>query len=1105
MRWRLYANASTNDTQPFSVSFLESNPPGDEYGTMFAYSTSTSGGFKSVTPEGYAAANDPTKVIPKPLTGTSSENTNWTSYVYYMYPKTLLDENLTATVKNQAEFELEGIDDAYEKKQAAAQLTFVDKPPDRPSAPGDSVTSLIKRNTGTSYGGINRLENNQLSGGPVRLTGSSALLGNFYFYGTVTGWEMSREGDSYGVRPWTAEMTDDQLALYNYANNSYVPLEEGDYQYTGLYFSGFTVSDPVVTDTAYSTRGRAIADYKPLTLQVKRNGQWSDYGIIQKLATGPYSFTPLGGAPALPNGYALTIPLPAGTTGMRYLYTDNAVQVVFSTSYLQTELFPTEKVLALIKDRDSGLVRNTVSLRGIDDQGIVQAPERTYPYTHSITRIKSNSYYSKGYGAVVNDVLTSRYYFPMTLTAYSTVTHPEKVLADVLEGDYVIEQKVSTFYDLLPPGSYADLSSIRVTGYGGTPGSTTFPHRVEVHDNWKGSGRTMLIVHAQAPQGISNYYHVVSGTFSTLYSGMTMRFNMYNTWLNVVDNGPYLYNYTAYESQDGALPSGYPDNAGTSTIPSNLKSAFTDLNRDGNPQGTINSFMYASASPYYMPLKAAELGFHKAVASPEDPAFGEHTEVQTGGEYTYRLRLENALVSTKDLVFYDILENAFGTNDYWQGGLTGFDVSHARRLGINVKIYYSLEDPTDAGLYNDATHLDNNPAFWKSWDSNPPADPSQVRALAFDLRRHINGREFVAAPGQSVLVNIQMRAPVDAADHILNGDLAYNRAFCANRKSGLTGAEWDDVVAIEACNIVTVALRDMGLTLDKASIPASGTPDAPTLVYGGDTLEYRISVTNANLAQSLQNILVEDEIPEGLAINLAGIQVMLDDNPNTRHAIGLSTRVDLRSALGQKLIFRVISLAGEEKITLIIPTTVMPMAQDKPINFVNTARVTSVFDQAFALDSPTTYHRQEYTQLLLSGGKTLAGRDMQAGEFAFLLSDGQGTLIQRLENTAAAAGERAPFTLNILYFDREGSYTFMLKEEPGTLDSVVYDPVEYTITATVTRDSGGALSVQAAILRDNAAVDALDFSNVYAVTAFTAKKEWSIPEGSRAITASRAT
>lgn len=151
VRWKLYGNANYNDTQPFSVYFKETNPPGDEYGTLFAYSSASSGGFKLASLDQYNNVyNNPTKVIPQPLTYNSSESTNWTSYVYFRYPKTLLDQNLTATVKNQAEIRLLGVDGATDVKQASGQLTFVDQPPSFPPPPATGCQRYTNTTTASA-------------------------------------------------------------------------------------------------------------------------------------------------------------------------------------------------------------------------------------------------------------------------------------------------------------------------------------------------------------------------------------------------------------------------------------------------------------------------------------------------------------------------------------------------------------------------------------------------------------------------------------------------------------------------------------------------------------------------------------------------------------------------------------------------------------------------------------------------------------------------------------------------------------------------------------------------------------------------------------------
>ena len=517
VRWRLYGNASTNDTQPFSISFKETNPPSAEYGTMFAYSSAFSGGVKKATLEEFNQLNNPFTTVDKPRTSSTTNATTFDIYTYFMYPRSPLDADLKATVKNQAEIELFGVDGAYDIRKASGVKEFLGKPP-APTSPGNKVSAIYKNNSGTTYGGINKLESNQQNGLPVRLTSTNTPgRGHFYFSGEVTGWDMTKEGDAYGVRPFTADLTDHELSIYNPITKKQQRLVEGEYQFTKLYFTGFTVYDPVVTETSMSTVGRANALYKPLLLQVEQGGQWKDYANIQKQTNGSYVFTPVTDGPAVPPGLNLNIPLPAGTTGVRYLYTDNAVLVRFSSySYLETEIFPTPGILEIIDGQENASVTNTMSLRGLDDQNVERAPRRTTSATHYPYRTTSKNYFSKSFAPAVNNVNTSRFYFPITLTAYSMVTSPDLTLEEVKAGNHVIEQKVSTFYDLLPPGTYADLGSIRVTGYGDAMKNTVFPHTVEVHDNWKSSGRALLVVHAQAPEGVSNFHHFVSGTYSSL-------------------------------------------------------------------------------------------------------------------------------------------------------------------------------------------------------------------------------------------------------------------------------------------------------------------------------------------------------------------------------------------------------------------------------------------------------------------------------------------------------------------------------------------------------------------------------------------------------------
>ena len=114
--------------------------------------------------------------------------------------------------------------------------------------------------------------------------------------------------------------------------------------------------------------------------------------------------------------------------------------------------------------------------------------------------------------------------------------------------------------------------------------------------------------------------------------------------------------------------------------------------------------------------------------------------------------------------------------------------------------------------------------------------------------------------------------------------------------------------------------------------------------------------------------------------------------------------------------------------------------------------------------------------------KTLTGRDMAAGEFAFRLKEQNGDWWTAPTNPAAADGEAAEITFGDIQFTKPGTYTYTLEEERGKLAGVEYDSNKYTVIATVTDkdDEGnytGELEVTWQI--NGAADNIVAFKNTY--------------------------
>ena len=117
-------------------------------------------------------------------------------------------------------------------------------------------------------------------------------------------------------------------------------------------------------------------------------------------------------------------------------------------------------------------------------------------------------------------------------------------------------------------------------------------------------------------------------------------------------------------------------------------------------------------------------------------------------------------------------------------------------------------------------------------------------------------------------------------------------------------------------------------------------------------------------------------------------------------------------------------------------------------------------------------------QTVISGTKTLNGRNMANGEFEFILRDSAGNLIESVSNNGTEI-KFAPIT-----YVAAGTYTYTVSEVipanalNGVLDGVTYDKTVYTVIVTVTDNGDGTLTAAQTI--DGAS--AIAFVNTYAAS-----------------------
>ena len=109
------------------------------------------------------------------------------------------------------------------------------------------------------------------------------------------------------------------------------------------------------------------------------------------------------------------------------------------------------------------------------------------------------------------------------------------------------------------------------------------------------------------------------------------------------------------------------------------------------------------------------------------------------------------------------------------------------------------------------------------------------------------------------------------------------------------------------------------------------------------------------------------------------------------------------------------------------------------------------------------------TTVTIGASKTLVGKNLEDGQFTFVLTAADGT---ELKAKNAADGKIA---FPVLTFDKPGTYEFALTELDDAQANVTYDKRAYKVTVTVVDDGLGHLN--ATVVGD---ADALAFTNTYA-------------------------
>lgn len=765
------------------------------------------------------------------------------------------DDPETYKFKNEAVSTLTGKDDKVPvTRTCSTQFKYV--PPEPFKVPPGNI-SIVKEGSAITYGGISILE----TGNDTALEGYYTNRTTVQRYaetylepeGLTTEEEKAQaklDPNNYGKQNVRTELVDDLFFFQGCYDD---PLTTDDYELTSVRLytnSGCNVFYRYEKDPETGVWQQAAlspAEYPGLELWGKTgdSAQWQRIGTYSYISSR-LVFTYEDGTVV---SNTSSIPLPAGTTAVK-LAADNACYKSVFGYQVTVSLKATEH-LRQLKERaepgsvtvnglklDSYAIENVNSLLLYDADGNMLSSKTTsasYDWLNAayerdrslygqeagharaslyITNFPSSSSMLKEGVGYQNDLSERIVRISYELSAseslrYSGNTYNAEKLGDL---GVVKEQREGVFYDLLPLGCIFDPASLKVTPYlpyGNTESYIAamddyeVPYTYELVNNWRGTGRTMLMIRMETPEGVRTYpykngYRYNSTGSNVVMSGFKASFDVIYPWDSVADYGVSLLNSAAYQSTPGNLTKGLPDTGGD-ILEAEL---FRDIDQDGNPEGTTADFLYSEALTKLDIVTSTELDLSKRVRS-ENVSWTDGLDgsvvVDANEKYEYRLRLGSSKgTQTRDIILFDALEQYSPENggQQWRGILTGVDTSQPERKGVSPVVYYSTSDIfTDPAMLNEADNRDLTDA--DLWSTVYPDDPAAITAVAIDLRKDVNGNDFVLPEQQTVSVILQMKAPEDTLQDALADAHAYNNIYLSNTTIDTQGTETPFVIHAE--------------------------------------------------------------------------------------------------------------------------------------------------------------------------------------------------------------------------------------------------------------------------------------------------------------------
>lgn len=610
----------------------------------------------------------------------------------------------------------------------------------------------------------------------------------------------AKVASTYGQKNIKYVLADDTVYLLDSNNTTFsnwdfdenanasteTPLVSADYDVDRIYvrMSAMDVARDANGKPTYDTykasfdvSTHTLTDADTITVETKSGDTWSTAGTLH-MGTGTFDkadgskVTAVSSSSDTTYSPAYLLTFAEGVDGYRLTTTNNYYYTGINvTPYFS--LKNTDTVMKLIGSGDTAkdqmLLKNKASYSFYQQDGTDWKEIDTLNRIigDRLRRTLRNSSVEKEVSAHKNNVLKKRYEITWRVTENETYT------SGTGQGTVnYVQQNSGTFYDLLPDGANFKQDSIVVNdGYTRLDESA---YTYELQQNWRDSGRTMLIIHITQPGSRYIVYYTTT-----------------HAWNSLKDYGTNVKNPVGYETGNDRITNGLPDDG--STLSAANKSLYTDV----DPSTDAKRFIYSEASDEVSAITAAQSGLQKQVISENDDDWSYDTTVATDSIYRYRLRFANTYITkAKNIILFDSLENYqpdANTKGTWHGTLQAVDTSQLTAAGAAPIVYLSATEnmslDSSAGNTNitDTSKWLTLSAFKAKYGSLASA-----KAVAIDVTKRDDGSPFVLDEGKSIAAALVMKSPSTSPADVNTGyPLTYNNVYVKDTVVDTLGGESD--------------------------------------------------------------------------------------------------------------------------------------------------------------------------------------------------------------------------------------------------------------------------------------------------------------------------